>query len=55
MLGCDTDKCARDKWEEGKFDEDSQGNVQYANDIAGLRVQKWLETEFWIRWAQSLT
>ncbi|WP_332874270.1 DUF637 domain-containing protein [Pseudomonas syringae] len=35
MLGCDTDKCARDKWEEGKFDEDSQGNVQYANDIAG--------------------
>ncbi|WP_196358034.1 DUF637 domain-containing protein, partial [Pseudomonas syringae group genomosp. 3] len=35
MLGCDTDKCAREKWEQGKFDEDSQANVQYANDIAG--------------------
>ncbi|RMO77380.1 DUF637 domain-containing protein, partial [Pseudomonas syringae group genomosp. 3] len=34
MLGCDTDKCAREKWEQGKFDEDSQANVQYANDIA---------------------
>ncbi len=35
MLGCDTDKCAREKWEQGKFDEDSQANVQYADEIAG--------------------
>ncbi|MCV4275460.1 DUF637 domain-containing protein, partial [Pseudomonas capsici] len=35
MLGCDTDKCAKEKWELGGFDQDSQGNVEYANDVAG--------------------
>ncbi|WP_201000295.1 VENN motif pre-toxin domain-containing protein [Pseudomonas cichorii] len=35
MLGCDTDKCAKEKWELGGFDQDSQGNIEYANDVAG--------------------
>ncbi len=35
MLGCKTDECAKEKWEQGAFDEDSKGNVEYANDIAG--------------------
>jgi filamentous hemagglutinin len=36
MGGCGTnDDCSREKWEQGKFDEDSKGNLEYAKDITG--------------------
>ncbi len=41
MGGCGTDdECSREKWEQGKFDEDSTGNMEYAKDIADSQRAK---------------
>ena len=41
MGGCGSDdECSREKWEQGKFDEDSTGNMEYAKDISGSQRAK---------------